>query len=266
VDITGSPEQAFHMQDNCDKYFKFLIGGIFAGTIAAIGTIAPGGTFQYLYAPQVQYDLGGEPVCFVGNSSNKIGEFSCVYISLSDFNFFPFVEATSTMNELLKNTEVTPFASEHLSYTRDWKDLTDPVRGTFVPNFFIVYFGQEIPHGSISNDDENTAKAKMGPRYDLWVTAISDTIDNMEDIDTIMDAFCVVDNLTQDEFYKKYFYAALEVARAPYGTITTVQSEHYPKEVGDIKKVFFAQQVLPQPVPVPASSAVTGLSGKLEDA
>jgi hypothetical protein len=70
------------MQDNRDKYFKYLIGGISAGTIAAIGTIAPGGTFQYLYAPQVRYDLGREPVGFVGNSSNKIGEFSCIYIIL----------------------------------------------------------------------------------------------------------------------------------------------------------------------------------------
>jgi len=182
------------MQDNRDKYFKYLIGGISAGTIAAIGTIAPGGTFQYLYAPQVCYDLGGEPVGFVGNSSNKIGEFSCVYISLREFKFFPFVEATSTMNELLKHTEVTSFASEHLSYTRNWKDLTDPVRGTFLPNFFIIYFGKEIPQGSISNDNEKTAMAKMGPGYDLWVTTISDTIDSMEDIDTIMDAFGVVDN------------------------------------------------------------------------
>ena len=116
-----------------------------------------------------------------------MGEFSCVYISLSDFKFFPYVEATSTMNELLKHTDVTPFASEHLSYTRDLKDLTDPVRGTFLPNFFIVYFGQEIPQGCISNNDEKTAMAKMGPRYDLWVMTISDAIDNMEDIVMIMD-------------------------------------------------------------------------------
>ncbi len=58
VNHTGSPGQAFHMQDNRDKYFKYLIGGISAGTNAAIGTIAPGGTFQYLYAPQVRHDLG----------------------------------------------------------------------------------------------------------------------------------------------------------------------------------------------------------------
>ena len=47
------------------------------------------------------------------------------------------------------------------------------------------------------------------------------------------------------------------MARTPYRTITTVQSEDYPKEVGDIKKIFFAQQALPQPVPVTASVAVT---------
>jgi len=196
ADITGSPGQAFHMQDNRDKYFKYpLIGGISAGTIAAIGTIAPGGTFQYLYAPQVHHDLGGEPACFVGNSSNKIGKFSCVYISLRDFKFFPFVEAMSVMKELLKHNETTPFLQEHLSYTRDWKDLTDPVRGTFLPNFFIVYFGQEISQGSNS-----------GLGY-LWVTTISKAINNIEDINTIMDAFGVVDNLTEDDFYKKYFYA-----------------------------------------------------------
>jgi hypothetical protein len=101
---------------------QYLTGGVSAGTIAAFGTIDPGGTLQYLYAPQVHHDLEGDPVGFVGNSSNKIDKFSCVYIRLSDFKFFPFVEAKSTMNELLKHTQVTPFASEHLTYTchRPW--------------------------------------------------------------------------------------------------------------------------------------------------
>jgi hypothetical protein len=78
VDIMGSPDQVFHMQENRDKYFKYLIGGVSAKTIAAFGTIALGGTIQYLYGPQVHHDLGGNPVGFVGNSSNKLGEFSCV--------------------------------------------------------------------------------------------------------------------------------------------------------------------------------------------
>ncbi len=76
--------------------------------------------------------------------------------------------------------------------------------------------------------------AKMGLGYDLWVTTISEAINNIEDINIIMDAFGVVNNLTQDDFYKNYFYAnydrviSLGVARAPYRTITTVQSEDYP--------------------------------------
>jgi hypothetical protein len=65
-DITGSPEQAFHMLDNRDKYYKYLLGGISAGTIAALGTIAPGGSFQYLYAPQIYHDLGGKPNIVTG--------------------------------------------------------------------------------------------------------------------------------------------------------------------------------------------------------
>ena len=151
------------MLENRDKYYKYLIGGISAGTITVIGTIAPGGTFEYLYAPQVRHDLGGNPVGLVGNSSNKIGDFSCAYIRLSSFKFFPFVEATSAMNALLKHTDVTPFVAEHLTYTGDFKDLTDPFRGTFLPNFFIVYFGQDIPQGNISSNDKKTDMAKMGP-------------------------------------------------------------------------------------------------------
>jgi hypothetical protein len=136
-----------------------------------------------------------------------------------------------------------------LTYTRDLKlkDLTDPVRGTFLPNFFIVYFGQEIPHESISSDDEKTAMAKMGPGYALWVATVSEAIESMEDSDMVMDAFSANDDLSHNDFYKKHFYAiydravSLSVAGAPYGTITTVQSEYYPKEVADIKKIFFAQ-------------------------
>jgi hypothetical protein len=113
---------------------------------------------------------------------------------LSDFKYFPLVEAIAAMSEVLKHTEVTPLASEHLTYTRDFKNLTDPVRGTFLPIFFIVYFGQDIPKGNISSDDEKTAMAKMGPGYALWVTTVSDAIDNIDDIDVIMDAFGVVDD------------------------------------------------------------------------
>jgi hypothetical protein len=63
------------MLDNHDKYYKYLLRGISAGTIVALGSIAPGGSFQYLYAPQIHHNLEGKPIGIVGISSNKIGKF-----------------------------------------------------------------------------------------------------------------------------------------------------------------------------------------------
>jgi hypothetical protein len=145
ADITESPEQAFHMLDNCDKNYKYLLGGISAGTIAALGTIAPGGSFQYLYMHQIYHDLGGEPIGIVGTSSNMIGKFSCIYITLGNFKCFPFVEAAASMSELLKHTDVTPLLSEQLKFTKDWKSFIDPIRGTFLPIFSSFTSGRKSP-------------------------------------------------------------------------------------------------------------------------
>jgi hypothetical protein len=82
--------------------------------------------------------------------------------------------------------------------------MADPIRGTLLPNFFIVYFGQEIPHGIITSDDEKTTMAKLGSGYDLWVSTISNAINNMDDIDYIIDAFGAVNNLSLSAFYKKH--------------------------------------------------------------
>jgi hypothetical protein len=72
-DISGSNNQAFRKGEDVLSY---LVGGIKAKTIAAIGTLAPGTSIvQYLYAPKIHHDLGGAPKTIVGNASNKIGEF-----------------------------------------------------------------------------------------------------------------------------------------------------------------------------------------------
>ena len=105
ADITGAPNQAYQMQDIRDKYIQYILGGITAVTIAALGTIASSGTFQYLYAPQIHHDLGGKPISIVNTLSHKIGKISCVHVKLSNFMLFPLV----SMNVLLKHTNVTPF-------------------------------------------------------------------------------------------------------------------------------------------------------------
>jgi hypothetical protein len=74
-DVLGSPAQAYNLTP--PKYFDHLIGGITAGAITATGTLAPGSsTLTYFYAPQIHTNLSEAFMGFVGNSSNKIGEFS----------------------------------------------------------------------------------------------------------------------------------------------------------------------------------------------
>jgi hypothetical protein len=84
--ITGNPNQVF-------KFYNFsdcLIGGIRGNTIVALGTINPGSLcVQYLYAPKIHYILSGKPIAFIGNSSNKEGEFSLIKINITSICVFP---------------------------------------------------------------------------------------------------------------------------------------------------------------------------------
>ena len=67
----------------------YIIGGIKANTIVAIGTIAPGTSIvQYLFAPKIHHDLGGTPKLIIGNASNKLGDFSCVAMPLASLKLF----------------------------------------------------------------------------------------------------------------------------------------------------------------------------------
>ncbi len=84
-DIMRSPDQAFNMNSTRKGYYDYILGGITSGTIAAIGTLShESNNFIYLFAPQIHRDLGEKPLGIVGNAFNKMGEFSCVYIKLTD--------------------------------------------------------------------------------------------------------------------------------------------------------------------------------------
>ncbi len=45
ADITGSPDQAFNMEVSREVYLEYLLGGITAGTILALGLVATSGCF-----------------------------------------------------------------------------------------------------------------------------------------------------------------------------------------------------------------------------
>jgi hypothetical protein len=57
--ITGDPNQVFKF----DNFLDRLIGGIKANTISAIRTINLGSlSTQFLYAPQIHFNLAGNPL------------------------------------------------------------------------------------------------------------------------------------------------------------------------------------------------------------
>ena len=73
---SGLNDQAFRKGK---EVLSYVVGGIKAKTIAAIGTCAPGSSIvQYLYALRIHHDLGGKPKLIRGNASNKLGEFICI--------------------------------------------------------------------------------------------------------------------------------------------------------------------------------------------
>ncbi len=84
-----------------------------------------------------------------------MGEFSLIKIDVTSIRLFPYVNDKGTMVVSLNHGDDLPKKS--LSKT-NWNDFKEPIVGTLIPNFFIAYFGQDLPHGDIS---DNKIKAKL---------------------------------------------------------------------------------------------------------
>ena len=89
-DITRAPNQVFQF----NNFLERLIGGIKANTISASRTILNLGSLctQYLYAPQIYFNLAGKPIAFIGSLSNKMGEFSLIKIDVTSICLFPYIK------------------------------------------------------------------------------------------------------------------------------------------------------------------------------
>ena len=129
--ITEAPDQVFKF----DNFLDCLMSGIRANTIAAIGTINPGSLcLQYLFAPQIHYDLSGDSIAFIENSSNKKGKFRMIKINVESICAFAYIKDKATGTTNLIHGDDIP--AEKLIDT-NWKDFEDPIVGTLILNFFI---------------------------------------------------------------------------------------------------------------------------------
>ena len=175
---------------------SYVIGGIKAKTILAIGTVAPGSSIvQYLYAPRIHHDLGGEPKLIVGNASNNLGECSCVYIPVASLRLFACMADEKKLDTLL--TYILHLENEALSNTA-WYDSPDKKYVcTLLPNFFILYFGQNPPTGDITSDDVKMEFATLGKGYEAWCTSAEEAMNLSRKIAKVLDNVANVVDMTR---------------------------------------------------------------------
>jgi hypothetical protein len=243
--LAGFPDQAYNLL--AAKYFDHVLGGIGASTIAALGTVAPGSyNLSYIYALQVHTNLSGNCLGFVGNASNKIGEFSCIHIHKDSFGLFQIINSKANLEEAMPghSSTIIPFALD-LRTNTDWANPSDDISGALFPNFFIVYFGQDFPQGA---------------GYDLWVSAAAEAINKRNDILEVLGAALEQTNYSRMDFLTSNFFLSynpaksLPIASGPHGFISFVDSDLYPVKVDKLHKTFIP--ALTSPLPATAHSTL----------
>jgi hypothetical protein len=257
--ITEAPDKVF--QNN--NFLERLIGGIKANTISAIGTINPGSLCtQYLYAPQIHFNLAGEPIAFIGNLSNNMGKFSLIKIDITSICLFPYIRDKAAMDVSLNHGDDLP--KDLLSKT-DWNDFEEPIAGTLIPNFFITYFGQDLLHGDISDNEIKAKPVRLGTGYELWANIANNTIKKMDNILGFMKG------IKTPESIKKHFVPhrdakslPLATSNGPFGATTLVQLDDYLVAVHVIKDLFqlSPQAIAPTLTSYASSNVMLHLSAK----
>jgi hypothetical protein len=193
--------------------------------------------------PRIHFNLAGEPIAFFGNSSNKMGKFSMIKIDVTSIHHFPYITDKVTMDISLNHGDDLP--KELLSKT-DLNDFKEPIAGTLIPNFFITYFGQDLPHGNISDYEIKAKLVHLGTGYELWANTANNVVKKLDNILSVME------EIKTPEFIKKHFNPnrdakslPLATSNGPFGAMTLVQSDDYPVAAHVIKDLF---QLSPQAI------------------
>ncbi len=134
----------------------------------------------------------------------------------------------------------------------DWNDFKEPIIGTLISNFSITYFGQNLPHGDI-NDNEIKAKLVcLGTGYELWANTANDAIEKLDSILNVMEEIKTLESI------KKHFNPnrdakslPLATSNGPFGAMTLVQLDDYPVAARVIKDLF---QLSPQAITLALAS------------
>jgi hypothetical protein len=172
-----------------------------------------------------------------------MGKFSLIKVDVSSIYLFPHIKDKATMDDSLNHGDDLP--KESLSET-NWNDFEEPIVGTLIPNFFITYFGQDLPHGNISDNEIKAKVVCLGTGYGLWANTANNVVKKLINILSVMG------EIKTPEFIKKHFdpnqdakSLPLATSNGPFGAMTLVQSDDYPVAAHVIKDLF---QLSPQAV------------------
>jgi hypothetical protein len=113
-----------------------------------------------------------------------MGKFSLIKIDVMSICLFSYIKDKATMDNSLNHGDDLP--KKLLSKT-DCNDFEEPIIGTLIPNFFITYFGQDLPHGDISDDKIKAKLVCLGTGYELWVNTSNNAIKKLDNILSVME-------------------------------------------------------------------------------
>ena len=149
-----------------------LVKRIQSGLIGAIGSVNQNLTLQWIVCPQVYFDTDGNPTHIVGNMSNKMDTFGLLKISIEEaVKYFGVIYYDENAPEDVKGT--AKLAPEDLVDTR-WAQATideaqrKDTTVCALSRVFCVWFGSDLPRGSLLNEDVRAAFGELGDGYDTW--------------------------------------------------------------------------------------------------
>lgn len=246
-DITGSFEQAYSLTN----MFEAVVRAISANLIAGVMGCQHTGEIFYLFCLKVHHDTAGNPVAIIGNLSNTIGQFMCARITKADFSLFSVVGEKSDAPPTHGDT-IDPAIMDKTSFDAN----TDYV-AYLMPSYALIYWGMEVFHGNIADDDIKSSISSLGPGYLAWATAVATSFESEDDIDTILAEIKAKArgsiNMVTTFGLKWDKKTGMNLCLGTAGVhVSMVQSSLYPAESSAIQQIFCP------PAPAVASAAFPG--------
>ncbi len=140
----------------------------------------------------IHHNISGALTTIIGNSCNKKGEFNLVNIEIASFQLFSYIAPKKDFDPVLAHGQ--DLTEKLLGETNNLKTFEEPVVATLLPSFFVIYYGQKVPHSNIMTNKVKSKMMHLGTGYDLWARIVDKTLT----IDKLDDFFMVVDEAKKD--------------------------------------------------------------------